>query len=369
MLPAADLSTGEQTADYRSLVADLVETTLRASGVAVIPPELLSPVVESRLASPRQAIHGPTAVELARSVGADVVVTGFYRLQGAGRIVVGLKCYDVQGQRILAAVMTQGRAGLGLHNTIQVAVDQLIPSIRNQPSLSAPGSGELVDVALYSPDEGAAVFLSPERPAGIVTNGAVALRVAPGGRLDAEVTKPGYHPVRVTIVPEENRSAEVPALIRRTRWSVAGLVTPGSAPAYGVGGRFYPEPDRIFVGLEEAFVVDSEPDDGSKRAYRNDVRVMAGAYLFSGPRSRLRLSYSLGGGLELSNLVEGEALRDLYVNPANIALELNTGRWAWFLRAEMKYSLILEGSRWGRTWQTADDGGLPGTVGVLRKLP
>ncbi len=377
ILPPAEIggAATAQSSDAGPAIVRMVEIAAEAGGFRVIAQSTWSKAAAGT--SPLDLARGPAALRVAASAGADVAVAGFLRREAGGRILVQLKGYDVAGGRIVAAVSARSRGGLSMYNETQRAVDRLILALAGplQAALERGGSGSLAmsQVTLISPDEGAAVFLGGEEPAGTVTAGAVTFSLPSDAAAEVELRKPGYHTARIDVGPRMEQ--EVPALVPETWWSAGILVTADRLVGGGITARRYLRPDWLYAGLEDYFYRPFPEDRERGRGLRNDLRAVVGAHLASGPGTTGRVGVAAGVGVEVLNLLGDEpVLFDVYVNAATIGLEINTDHWLAFARVEARYSLPLGDEEWRGTWRTwsppgSADWALPSlTMGLVRKM-
>ncbi len=376
VLSPVDLSdgAGSSAGGVGDAIAEIVEKRAAAAGLEVVARERWAAAAAQ--ASARDLLHGPAAVRLAAAAGADLVVTGFYRREAAGRALLELKGYDVAGSRILAAVTAHTRSGLALYGATEAAADRLVAALKNPPP-PPPGRAErvqpgLTQITLLSPDEGAAVFLAGEEPAGKVSGGIVTLEAPAGTVLDIELRKPGFHSRRFTVgsQPEET----LPALAPETRWSAGLLLTSDRLIGAGVTARRYLLPDRLFAGAE-TFVYSPPSGDERGPGFRVDLRLLLGGHVPADALAPLRFGLAAGAGVQVLNLLDsGPPHLDPYLSAASVGLELSMKGWTAFARAEARYSLDVADQSWGGTWQSWSLPGLSGwslpplTAGLVRNI-
>ncbi len=376
MLSPADLSDGAppSAGGVGDAIAEIVEKRAAAAGLEVVARERWA--AAAARASARDLLRGPAAVRLAAGAGADLVVAGFYRREAAGRVLLALKGYDVASSRIVAAVTAHTRSGLALYGATEAAADRLLAALKNPlpppPELVERLQPGLAQITLLSPDEGAAVFLAGEEPAGTVTSGTVTLEAPAGTVLDIELRKPGFHSRRFAVgaQPEE----VLPALAPQTRWSAGLLLTSDRLIGAGAAARRYLLPDRLFAGAE-AYVYSPPSDDERGPGFRADLRLLLGGHVPADALALVRFGLAAGVGVQVLNLVDsGPPHLDPYLNAASVGVELNMKDWTMFARAEARYSLGVADESWGGTWQSWSLPGLSGwslpplTAGIVRKI-
>ena len=376
VLSPADLSDRAEASarGVGDAIAEIIEKRAAAGGLEVLPRERWAAAAAGT--PERELVRGTAAVRLAAAAGADLVVTGFYRREGAGRALLQLKVYDVASRRIRAAVTEHSRSGLALYSASEAAADRLVAALKAPPppplSPSEPVERQqpgLARITLLSPDEGAEVLLAGEEPAGTVTGGIVTIEAPAGSTLDIEVRKPGFHPRRLTVgaQPEER----LPALTPETRWSAGLLLTSDRLVGAGIAARRYLRPDRLFAGAE-AYVYSPPSDDARGPGYRVDLRLLLGGHAPADPMALLRIGIASGLGVQVLNLLDsGPPVLDPYLSVASVGAEINLADWSAFARVEARYSLQVEDSSWGGKWQTWSLSGWslpPFTLGMVRKI-
>jgi hypothetical protein len=149
-----------------------------------------------------------------------------------------------------------------------------------------------------------------------------------------------------------------------TNWTYTQLL------GAGTGFRFYPIPDWMFVSFDSYFYLQRDfTTPSGNDILHSDMRLLAGVYLGFGPEKLFRINVSIGAGMILSMPVnQSENYTDFYLNPINIAFELNFDDWSFYIRPELRISM-------GIGEKNLLNGGIihsdyyvpPITLGVLRK--
>ena len=373
MLTSVDLSQGgggEET--YQRIITETLTNEMRSAGFRIVAPAEW----ESRRASlgiaPEDLVLAPSALRLGQAVSADVVAAGFHHVDGT-RIIIQVKFYDVGQGRLIASVIDSARVGLSVYNAVNAAVLRVVSQLEGplpplQPEV-VPVDDRIKDIVIRSETEGAEILVGG-RLIGEIADGRMVIPSVSAGLLEVEKRRQGYHSARETL-DLSSGDAEIwtRPLLPETRWALEVASTTGQTLGLGTGLRYYPNPDRLFVGADNYFYLQHSLAPGALPVYHSDVRLLAGHYFLRGPEKRLRLGAGAGlGGIFSWFSAPGIPMQfDLYLNVASGWVEWNRGPWALFLRVEGKYALGLESGLLARGWLEIGDWGPPTTVGVTRK--
>ena len=373
VLTAANVSPDGGGEAYQRLLTEALSVETANAGFRLVPPARWEQARARLAVPPQELVLGPRALAVAREVGADVVATGFYRIDET-RIVFEVKFYDVRQGRIIAASVRSGRTGLGVYNLVNEAVLEVVDRV-SKPLEAVPARVVSADaavriLALSSPDEDAAILIGGRAVATVEEGRALLHAVADAGDLGVEIRKPGFHSRLERVrVPRGATAAALEPLWPETRWAGEALYTSGQLAGAGVGVRSYVVPDKTFLSVDNYFYVQSTFTDNASPVFHDDVRFLVGRYLFLGPYSPFRVGVSAGFGAiatVFSRRDAGDAF-DPYLSPLNVWLEWNTRRWSVFWRTEGKYALGAGTGLLDREWLEVQDKGPPMTLGVLYK--
>lgn len=367
-----DLSPTGQNAQYEALITQQLELELSAAGFKVVPRERVARAQERAGLERRDLVAGAPALQVAAALEAAVALTGFYSVQDE-RIVLELKVYDVAQRALLAGTMRTGQVNLSMFTLIDGAVAQILPEVRRLAAALAGAQADQADrvrvVTLYSPDEGAEIYLPGDQFLGVIRQGALTLPPVPlalGGTLTVIKKKPGYHDDRETVkLAQPVVEASLGPLVKQTRWATELNYTSAQLMGFGLAQRYYPRPDILFLAGENYLYVQHNFLPENRPVFHDDARLLVGGYPAARVDARFRFGVSTGFGAILTwtfDLDVAPAL-DPYWNFLNAWIEWNWARTAVFLRSEGRYAL--------------GDGGLLGqgmygngpvvTAGVMRK--
>ncbi len=370
VLTAANLSPGGAEEQYGRILAEALNVEASNAGLRVVEPALWEQA-RARLGIPAgDLVFGPKAVAVARALGADLAITGSYRIED-NRIVLEVRLYDAKDDRLIASAVRSGRTGLAVTILVNDAVVDALSLVEPAAGPVPPELASRVhDLTLRSVDEGAEVLIGG-RPIATVAQGRAVLPTATGGlRLTVETRKPGFQPrsQKIRVAPGAGETALGP-MWPETRWAAEAVYTTGQIVGLGLGVRYYLEPDRLFVSGDSYFYLQSNFAPEASPVFHDDIRFLVGRYLFLGPYSPFRVGLAAGFGGIVTIFAErdaGDAV-DLYVSPANLWLEWNTRKWAVYFRVEGKYAIEDSSDLLPRGWLQIQDMGPPMSVGLVYK--
>ena len=368
---SVDLSEAEASEEYQSIIADACETELRNAGHTVIARDKWQDIQQSKRLLTEELVIGSVAIETAGEAGADLALTGLYRVE-SGRLLLDIKCYSVEQKRLLAAAITSGAAGLTVFNLINDAMLNILSYLEKSssipPSLFIVPSDNLREFILSSPDEGAEVLLAGKHPAGEISEGRISIYTAPDTDLHVTTSKPGYHPREETFRLGEEPN-ELKPLMKESVWGSEVLYSAGQTAGLGFGLRYYLLPDQLFISVEDYLYVQGFLGGDSNPIIHNDIGLKCGVYLFFEPHSPFRLGLSSGFGAVLTGFTAPEipTYYDIYLNFLNGWFEWNSRNWITYLRFEGKFALDLGKNLLGGKWFLLNGDGVPVTLGVVRK--
>jgi hypothetical protein len=248
--------------------------------------------------------------------------------------------------------------GLALRGPAEAAAS-LVP-----PETFLPG------ITFSSPTEGMEVLLAGEKSIGTITGGTLEYSAAgtrAGVPLVLEKRKKGFHTARQQVV-----TASEVALAPLARVSHVGCDftwTLGQLAGLGAALRLALVPDSTF--LAPALYVYGQPSGlpGGMAVLHADFSVVIGQYLFFPPDSPFRMGVSAGIGAIFTGIIGANApvYSDLYLDVANLWIELNLPEMSFFLRQEAKYATGIGVNLLGRGMIMVSGFLPPLTVGVSFK--
>jgi len=309
----------------------------------------------------------------AKAAGAKIVVFGTAAL-AEDRLVIQLSAYEVNSRQIISGSVTNGRIDLSLYNTIDAAVGELsskmLAWVTNSPLTELRANGSFLrSLSLQSADEGARVYLAGGELLGTIKGGKFTtsrLSVPIGSTISVEKRKAGYisqwETIRITRAEEK---VTLSALWPVTTIATDLMWTLGFPVGGGIGLRFFPKPDWIFVGLNYNLSVQPATFGGGNSATHFLMYGGLGAYLFWGPTSHFRFSVSAGYGASTTYLAVPGAgsFLDGYISFLNPTFYANFRRFYGFVRTNFWFvvpssnGLLAEGD-------VGNHGAPPVTFGV-----
>ena len=339
-----DLSDSGDNAQFQQIIREQLELELSGAGFATVPAARWQAARDQLGYSDVELTEGTKAIAVGEALDVQVVVTGFYRIEG-GRIVLELKAYDVLQRAFITGVLRTGTVDLSMYTLIDTAVARMLPEIR---LFSVdPGSidvQQVKEITLFSQDEDAEVYLAGEQFVGRVRQGALTLPYFPlavGSTIRVVTRKEGYYPHEQEIAIREPRVEEtLKRLTRRTRWATELTWTTNQLLGFGLAQRWYPLPDILFLALEHDFYLQHGLTAADRAVIHNDLTLLVGGYPFSPVDAAFRLGLSTGLGMIVTyfTLPDQPVFTDFYWSVINTFVEWNFPRLTLFLGSEMKYA-------------------------------
>jgi hypothetical protein len=369
-----NLSSAQDTEKYKEIITDALEVELKNLGLSVVPREEWREVQWEMEFDDEALVLGANAVRVSRRLKAQLAVTGFYSVD-SNRILLQIKCYNVKQDRLIAGVLESGRLGVSLYNLISQSIVRMRPKVveglKPLPPVERLTDPRLTEVELLSADEGAEVYLNGEELLGTVEEGRLGIYSIKGTDLHLELKKGGFHPRREVVHLEEKIKHEhkLTKLVRETRWASEILYTSGQMLGLGFGLRYYFLPDELFVSLEDYLYVQHAFRSQSQPILHNDIRLLAGRYLFLSPYYLFRFGVSTGLGVIITgfSVPDIPVCTDFYINAINGWVELNFPDWILYFRVEAKYGVDVGENLLGGRWHLVGGCVPPMTLGAVKK--
>jgi TolB-like protein len=364
---------------YSSLIADSLTMELERAGYLVVVPERAREARRTLSAtSPAGTQPGSRAAdsEMAASLGADVLVTGSYRLED-GMLFVTATAWDLFSSRSAASLFERGEAGTAVFETIDEIARKVAEKARSSLRPLTPAElvirservkvenrvvekvvelGTSIDITLRSPDEGAEVWLG-DSLAGRIDKGQLVVSAKVGTPLAVRLRGKGLRESAQDFLVTEGKTVyQLRTCYRMTTfemgpvWSV--MVPLGASASL----RYFAAPDALFaelqagVGTATATSWKSKtrvlPGGGTSTApVKTDLgsslilgqQFNAGWYPLQDPTAPLRLAALVGIGHNWIGAVSDSG--DEWLGSLGVALEYNDPRWAAGLTGRLQ-------SRW-----------------------
>jgi hypothetical protein len=354
VLVVVDLSDSPENAQFQDVIRSQLELELGNVGFEVVD-ALRWQAARDRLGyDDRDLAVGTRAVEVGDAIGAQIVVTGFYRIEG-GRIVLELKAYDVLQRAFITGVLRTGTVDLSMYTLIDTAVARMLPEIRLLAAGPLPKDVQQVkEITLYSRDEDAQVYLAGEQLVGRIQQGVLTLPYFPlavGSTIRVEKRKEGYYTSSEDLeIGQPRVEITLRPMARKTRWATELTWSTKQLVGFGLAQRWYPMPDILFLAFEHYFYLQHNFAEGGKAVLHNDFELLVGGYPFSRVDARFRVAFSTGLGMIVTyfSLPDQPVYTDFYFNVINLSVEWNWRRWMTYLRTETLYGLGIGPNLLGR---------------------
>lgn len=199
-------------ADYSSLCADTIAIELERIGYTVLDTAAIRKAYKGSL------LDDSAVIQFAKAQNADVVVMGFYIVEGAS-LHIGVRAIDILTGLIAVAIFDTGKGGVAVFDTIDEISARVAKRIREtlQPLPESElvvykeivkeettvveevvEQGIPVTILVKSNDEGAEVY-SGDTLLGVIEQGQLAIDTKEGAPLILTIKKPGFYTRTVNI--------------------------------------------------------------------------------------------------------------------------------------------------------------------------
>lgn len=325
-----------------------------------------------------ESVSIQSALRTREDTGSDLVLTGFLSFEGK-RMFVQLKLFDPGVGSFIGAGSASGFSGLSGFNLVQEAVGgiagDLAASKQAIEKRRALDARTVKRILFASKEEGMELSLADGTPLGTIKNGSLEVqgmghRFLSGDTLIVQKSKEGYYSETESVKLNENGQAvRLGRLTKKPDTAVLVEISEGHFPGAGVGFRRYIVPDYFYAEFLDAAFLQFDFYNPAKPAFHNDLNFVLGGYLFFSHRFPFRMGVSsgLGGILTVLPVKDSPLYIDMYLNPANLFLELNLKDWAFYARVSGKYALDLGNNLLDRGWISIPDRGPVVSLGVMKK--
>jgi hypothetical protein len=401
-------SDSEEAGEIRSIVTTDLTRELEKQGFSILSEQTWRAKLSQEELSSLERIGSSSAVQLAERAEAAIALVGSIEVE-RNDIVIRIQAYDVLTNNLIFTRIEKESKDIGIYNKVNSLSRELIDTLLMwsesqpdeigrlqsetsvpegtldeqqlrettppeterilEPEAPAPGVGEpagaemkpgfavneqapvqeeaKIRVTFLSDDEGAEVYLGPDKQAGIIQNGKLVVEVPANTTLAIETKKPGYRVNREKFdLRDQSVEIRLHPLVKTTRFGFELFSTSSQFLGIGAGFRFYVVPDFVLLRADNYFYFSTGSDDhDAPSAFHDDFRLQVGAYLFTPPNRRLRFGMATGIGIILSVLGESTTRSsslsyfDFYWDLINLWLDFNWDKWAVFCRVETKYAL------------------------------
>lgn len=199
-------------------------------------------------------------------------------------------------------------------------------------------------ITLTSRYEGATVYLDQNQPLGRIQNGQLELPFHPmamGQKMKLLIEQKGFYPKTITLVLDgETLVADTGPLFAQTHAAVNVNYAFPSVLGLGIGGRYYPLPDLLFLELRENIFSTGflKNDNGQETMLHFDTSFLVAYYPIFPVDFPFRISIGVGGGYLASvPLKGGQHNDDWYLTMCNLSLECNLPSAALYFAPEVRF--------------------------------
>lgn len=361
----------EVNAQVGALFADTLAIELELKGYNVLENQLVREELGERDFTESDILEKEKAMTFAKDLGADIVVTGFFRVSN-NEVLTGIKVYDVPSGQIAAAVTEKGPAGLQIFDEIEGIA--LVVSSRIREALDPYASrtkvvekekiikdtsyeevivelGTPAKVTILSSDEGARVYLGSGKDhyLGAITDGKLEIRTKVDKKLVVRLEKEGHHSRTTTrTIKAEEEEIRVGRLWKSSRLDL-GFSWTFMAP-FGASGdfRFHIIPDYLFAYgrlggyyIPAAYYIDTMFSE--RFTLWGRVNVGIGGYIpVPAPPFPFRLAIDMGLGGEFFYINESAIIGDIQMTfVQSVRAELRLPTVMFFLGGQIVYPPII----------------------------
>jgi hypothetical protein len=360
------------------LIADTVAVLLADKGYNVIDVRTVREEAGAAGLTGEALLEKQKIIDFAKSLGADVVINGVFRIEGQ-QILIGVKAYDIFTGRIATSAAKKGEAGFAIYDTVDEAAELMAGKVRENLK-PLPESvitverekvkietkiveevvsvAEEVEITFTSKDDGAEIYLGGEKLIATIEGGTAEFAAKAETVLDLVIKKEDYHDrtMSIKLGNEKQRDITIPPLYPVVKYDLSALIT--SRKLLGATGllRYHFIPDFLLVRarmgvyyLPHAYELWEEGVDWSTGMLNTTFGVSIGWYPFISPNSVFRLCIYIG------------PTADIYIIPGSTAPFHATIGSEWGFRYDLnfpRFSLYLfTGGQW--FWAEGNEDGNP----------
>lgn len=373
----ADFSQTTESMAYHAGFYKSLESNIAELGFVMIPRTALQDLPDYSALKGEEAVSGERLLEYSKKLGADSAVVSCYGIEGGKRLYVQIKVYDVRTGKVVASIMNSGYAGLAGFDLLAEIVEAVTPSVQEYLKVfnrTEPITYEAVaGIVFRSKDEGMLVRLESGQDVGTISGGSLRAAYVPfivGTGIKVEMEKKDYYPDSQSFILGEglNELNLIP-LEKKFRNELSVSWCYGQNAGAGLGYRYYPIPDYIFLSVDEYLYIQYDFMDYNEPVYHNDASFSLGAYLFSSHLTPIRFGASVGCGVIITAFTKSDmpVYTDYYLNFATLFMDLNVRPWTLFVQGALKYSLGIGNNILGQQYLILPQFGPFVSVGVRKK--
>ena len=276
-----------------------MQQEFEAVGFTVVPREQWAPQAARMSVKPERVAEASQALRIARSVGVDMAVAGFYQMD-KDRLLVSVQCYDVAAGTLITGFSHTWRFNLGFYNDLHAEIADLVQRVifTTAPKLiDMKDSVRVNQITFTSPQNGMEVVLEGEKSVGRIQNGQLVFQaggVKAGTPLRVEKREDGYHTVWQTR-PRLPSSRWLPSRKKTiSPWRSTGPLARWRERERVFAG--FPVPSWFFAEFSEYLYTEVPFVSGGSWPIHGDSDLVIGLYLFMPPQSGFRMAISPGAG-------------------------------------------------------------------------
>jgi len=372
-----DFAQSTESIAYHEIFYLSFESRMAELGFVMIPRSAVEALPGYSALKGEEAVSGEKLLEYAKKLGADSAVVSSYGIEGGKRLYVQIVVYDVRTGKIVASLMNSGYASLAGFDFLAEVVEAVTPSIQEYLKVfnrTEPTTYEAVEgIVFRSKDEGLQVRYESGQYIGSISDGTLRAPYVPfvvGTTIKVGMEKPDYYPdSRSFVLKEGMNEINLPPLERKFRNELSVYWCYGQSVGAGVGYRYYPIPDYIFLSVDNYFYLQYDFMDYNEPVYHDDASFSVGAYFFSSHLTPVRFGASVGCGVIVTSFTKSDmpTYTDYYINFATLFLDLNIRPWTLYAQGALKYSLGIGNNILGQQYLILPKFGPFVSVGVRKK--
>ena len=344
VFPLVNLASNAEQQEHQKALSEAVQQEFEAAGFTIVPQDTWAVQAAHLSLKPERISEASQALRIARSIGADMAVAGFYQMD-KDRLLVSVQCYDVAAGTLITGFSHTWRFNLGFYNNLHAEISDLVQKVifTTAPRLvDLKDSVRVNQITFTSAQDGMEVVLEGAKSVGRIQNGTLVFQtggVKAGTPLHVEKRQDGYHTVWQT-VPAAPQIALAP-IPRKDNLTFDAEWTLGQIEGAGAGIRWYPVPDWVFAGFSEYLFLDIPLVAGGSLPIHADSDLVVGLYLFWPPQSPFRLAVSTGAGTILTAYpgLPLPLFTDVYFNLVNLHFEWIAWGYRMFAQVQLKVPL------------------------------
>lgn len=203
-------------------------------------------------------------------------------------------------------------------------------------------------ITVYCNQDGASVYLSDTDLMGTISGGELILPFHPlalNQELKVTVQHEGYYDQEEVIVLDQGEiGVKIGELYKAAIAALDFYYTPPSFIGAGIGVRFYPIKDDLFIELKSYFFGSGLFDDTRNVMFHNELTLKVGYYPVLKGNRKLRFNINTGIGMLNSIVMDSTTSEetattyfDWYISMVEVAIELNLPKVSLYLSPEVRY--------------------------------